>query len=156
MHFNLEYSARKATRHSDTSLRQVTRTFSRTLFQIKMHWCSFFEFCFYRNVIIKLPNQMRFLYQIIWTMMAKYKLNIKLNNSIHPFRFLDDMILGDGLALIGPYIQTEKNQSKSLAVDLGHRFWNFLVTHVCIGPMFTLNILSPRNQKGVPGFKQIY
>ena len=32
MHFNLEYSARKATRHSDTSLRQVTRTFSRTLF----------------------------------------------------------------------------------------------------------------------------
>ena len=38
---------------------------------------------------------------------------------IHPFWFLGDMILSGGLALIGPYIKTEKNQSKSLAID----FW---------------------------------
>ena len=32
------------------------------------------------------------------------------------------------------------------------QFWCFLVTHVCIGPMITLNIVSTRNQKGCKNF----
>ena len=37
---------------------------------------------------------------------------------IYPFRFLRDLALGDGLALIGQYIYSKKNQSKSLIIDL--------------------------------------
>ena len=38
----------------------------------------------------------------------------------HFLFFQESMIfIGDGLALIGPYIQSEKNQSKSLTID----FW---------------------------------
>ena len=43
---------------------------------------------------------------------------------IHPFQFLGYRVLGYSLALIGPYIQSEKNQSKSLTIDfwfLGYR-----------------------------------
>ena len=36
--------------------------------------------------------------------MPLYLANIDEVILIHPFRFLRDMILGDGLALIGPYI----------------------------------------------------
>ena len=39
--------------------------------------------------------------------------------TIDPFRFLGDMIFGDCFVLIGPYIKSEKNQSKSLA----NYFW---------------------------------
>ena len=41
------------------------------------------------------------------------------SNGLHPFWFLGDLTLGDGLTLIGSYIQSDKNQSESLTID----FW---------------------------------
>ena len=59
------------------------------------------------------------------------------SNGLHPFWFLGDLTLGDGLTLIGSYIQSEKNQSKRpialLKVHLGIVTVELIPRLICIG-----------------------